>query len=608
MKIILTIGHQASGFENIQQTLVTAGLAPAHPCRREKMSPQNMVAKLLHACNADSGSCLQLTPGKLWNELLGDLLMANLDQGVWGWADSALIRLMGWLADYEPEVRFVLSYCSPELTLAHTQVGKEISKDMLDQCLTDWANYNEELLRFFYRNKDRCLLVNTSVTTHVPILLLTQVEEQFGISLNKNAVQPIPLNAKINVAAVLARHLLTNRDELNVLYQELEAASSIVRQADKEEVFLCSNAWDSFGSILSDNEQAADQFATSLAHERQQYENHAEKIKALEFENVRVLAQSEEKLTKLQQENEANAQETELLLLQLHQVQEELESNFLQLNEKKQKEAALNTQVNSLNKQVSDKAAEATKQLAAEKSASDKAIAELTEKLTAAQKASAQQADQVKKLEAELSNAKSAAVSQDNLAKLQRQNKEQAEENELLLLQLHQVQEELENYFLKCQELEGSKTRMPSISKTSIISYPLQAITVDMRDEIPGNNWYHAEVDGRWAGPGLVSTVQLPVLANGEYQLELDVADAMAPEILGTMEMLINNQPIPWDHVVGDYPMLIQGKFHSQALGVADNWTLTLQFKQNISPMDQGSDDDRQLAIRLRSVRLTRCI
>ena len=54
---------------------------------------------------------------------------------------------------------------------------------------------------------------------------------------------------------------------------------------------------------------------------------------------------------------------------------------------------------------------------------------------------------------------------------------------------------------------------MPSISNSSIIHYPLQAITVDMRDEIPGNNWYHAEVDGRWAGPGLVSTLQLPVLA-----------------------------------------------------------------------------------------------
>lgn len=39
-------------------------------------------------------------------------------------------------------------------------------------------------------------------------------------------------------------------------------------------------------------------------------------------------------------------------------------------------------------------------------------------------------------------------------AEVQARLKDLEEENELLLLQLHQVQEELENYFLKCQELE----------------------------------------------------------------------------------------------------------------------------------------------------------
>jgi hypothetical protein len=38
-------------------------------------------------------------------------------------------------------------------------------------------------------------------------------------------------------------------------------------------------------------------------------------------------------------------------------------------------------------------------------------------------------------------------------AELQARLKDMEEENELLLLQLHQVQEELESYFLKCQDL-----------------------------------------------------------------------------------------------------------------------------------------------------------
>lgn len=43
-------------------------------------------------------------------------------------------------------------------------------------------------------------------------------------------------------------------------------------------------------------------------------------------------------------------------------------------------------------------------------------------------------------------------------SELQTRLKDLEEENELLLLQLHQVQEELENYFLKCQELEKGGT------------------------------------------------------------------------------------------------------------------------------------------------------
>ena len=37
--------------------------------------------------------------------------------------------------------------------------------------------------------------------------------------------------------------------------------------------------------------------------------------------------------------------------------------------------------------------------------------------------------------------------------------KDLEEENELLLLQLHQVQEELEVHFLKCKELEGGASQ-----------------------------------------------------------------------------------------------------------------------------------------------------
>jgi DNA repair exonuclease SbcCD ATPase subunit len=52
-----------------------------------------------------------------------------------------------------------------------------------------------------------------------------------------------------------------------------------------------------------------------------------------------------------------------------------------------------------------------------------------------------------------------------NKQRLQLQNKKLAEENELLLLQLHQVQEELEHYFLENRKLKDSREQLADLRK-----------------------------------------------------------------------------------------------------------------------------------------------
>ena len=105
----------------------------------------------------------------------------------------------------------------------------------------------------------------------------------------------------------------------------------------------------------------------------------------------------------------------------------------------------------------------------------------------------------------------------------------------------------------------------------------------------------------------MTSTLQIPRLEDGQYQLDLDVVDAMAPEILDTMELLINEQPIVWERGAEDYPAFIRAHFMARSSANDQHWTLAFRFKHNISPKDNGSDDDRQLAIRLRAVTLLRC-
>ena len=108
------------------------------------------------------------------------------------------------------------------------------------------------------------------------------------------------------------------------------------------------------------------------------------------------------------------AQKIELTLLQLHQLQEELESVFI-ADQAKQK------QLEELKQQVSAKGAE----LEAERKEKDAA------------------AERVKALEAEMAGVKGERDAQ------AKEKGEAQEEAELTLLQLHQVQEELEHYFLQ---------------------------------------------------------------------------------------------------------------------------------------------------------------
>jgi len=108
--------------------------------------------------------------------------------------------------------------------------------------------------------------------------------------------------------------------------------------------------------------------------------------------------------------------ENELLLLQLHQVQEELEQGFLDHRQQLAQADAARAEQVGLHANLQEE----LKQLADKLSAS-------AEALTAAQQTADQGRHQISELESE---------------------------NELLLLQLHQVQEELEQYFLDNRQLQ----------------------------------------------------------------------------------------------------------------------------------------------------------
>jgi DNA repair exonuclease SbcCD ATPase subunit len=130
-------------------------------------------------------------------------------------------------------------------------------------------------------------------------------------------------------------------------------------------------------------------------------------------------------------------EESELVLAQLHQVQEELEKVFLNKQEQTQQIEALQAEAQALTKaKEAEVAARASETKAKEKEAADKAKA----------------LAQVATLQAELKAAKASVLAPPQVKDLE-------EENDLLLTQLHQVQEELERYYLENQDLKKNQTQ-----------------------------------------------------------------------------------------------------------------------------------------------------
>lgn len=518
MKIIVTTGHPAADLAGIHAALTSAGLADPLPSRREGLSPGDVVQRYLRTTDFgwQPGAIRQLSPGRLWDELLADLLLANLDSRQWGWSDAGALCLLDWLAAYDPQICFVLAYNSPAQSVGRSLAG-EATPEQVDSALAVWKACSALMLAFFHRQRGRCVLVNAEAAGLGAIVRCTRdafTLKGIGDTSAAGTAAPSAL------ATLVADRLVEHDREAAALFHELEASADLCAEGGVP-ALQPAQAWTEYAGLLE-----------ALAQTRD----------AAESDRVRFVKSQDE----YRQQSETADRNLDAARLQLSECQG-------RLNESVGATAKLEQQ-----------------------------LAESRSRAEAAEK-------------------KAASISRDELAALKSKSDELAQENELLLLQLHQVQEELETYFLKYQELAGS-----GAAATGTALPALNEFTLDLRHDIDGENWYFAEEDGRWAGPGTRSTLRLPAMSAGRYTLQLEIVDAMAPEILAGLQVDLDGQPLALQNDSEAYPALLQGEFScaGPARGVAS--FLGFTFDRLISPADHGSDDERSLAIRLRSVRVAR--
>ncbi|NNI50895.1 protein HyaE, partial [Pasteurella multocida] len=283
MKKVIIIGHKQSNYQNVEKAFQYYGMNPPHPSKREKMSPieiGDVLNKVLPDLNKAPEN-LSLLPNKkikgssiknksrkksrnstikttsLWDNLYLDLVLANIDQEFWGWSDPNSLQLLDYWANIDQDIHFVFVYDKPENLFQHNFIEEsiELDSEKIKEKLEEWEKYNEKLLMFFNKYKERSVLINSrqirkSIQNSIPKIYkelsasevtLEKIlhEDRLDIpseNLNEN-LDPL---SDLIISNVLKKHYSTVE-----LYEKLQRESSLpyLDTNKVNDISLAINAW-----------------------------------------------------------------------------------------------------------------------------------------------------------------------------------------------------------------------------------------------------------------------------------------------------------------------------------------------------------------------------
>lgn len=310
MKVILCTGAPQSGHEDVFGLLLQAGLTPALPTSQATLPAQDLQAKLLRSQEVSllgEEPLGQILPGKLWHQLAAELFFANLQHPAWGWADHQTTVLMDFWKDFDPQVRLLLVYNSPQAYLAQVlDQHTPATLPLIAEKLQAWTRWNTALLRYYHRHRDRCLLVNAQQACVQPQLLVNELATHWHINtLDGTAAAVVAPPAYQPLQNYLINQIIDQQHPALSLYQELEGATLAIAMPEAQDTSNAAAAWESWVQARASHAQKISGCAApAAAHLVPPQDNACEQARTLQEEN-------------------------EYLMEQLHQVQGELEHYFL---------------------------------------------------------------------------------------------------------------------------------------------------------------------------------------------------------------------------------------------------------------------------------------
>jgi myosin heavy subunit len=461
---ILVVGHEQSEYKSVLKLLNAAGMGLANPSARDGMQADEISKTILKNFQNNSSEITQLSVSPVWNGLALDLMMANIEKPMWCWADPSSVSLLNYWKSLDSQLAFVFVYDNPnEFILKNFSNTMPLSAEAIKTKVNEWCLYNKALLNFYNRNKESSLLVNSQQISEDSKGYLQYVEDQIGIPLliDTNLQNDSRLKDLLKVeteyalgdfslreesidkglSQYLADELLQQFPQITELYEELESVANLPSTATHPLKASVYDAWVSLSATKKNNQKILKDKATEL----EKIENKNKKL--------------DEQVTAYECEKKSFLAENELLLTQLHTVQEELEQSEINTQQTvKDKTAELEKIENEnkkLDKQVTAYERE-KKSFLAENELLLTQLHTVQEELEQSEINTQQTAkDKATELE-KIENDNKKLDGQ--VTAYEREKKSSLAENELLLTQLHTVQEELEQSDINTQQTVKDKT------------------------------------------------------------------------------------------------------------------------------------------------------
>lgn len=399
MKALCITGADAATLQAVAQPFYEAGMSAPESIVREK----EINFSVWHQHTLDRTK-LKQPVGALWESLALDLLIANLDSPCWGWTEESSVYSLDFWADIDPSIHFILICTRPEDSVEQALYDDQFTD--VQECVNHWYQKHRALLDFYLEYPDRCLLLDATDAQRHLTRQFQLAQDNWKLPLDKqnlysaseqeNASPGQGTSSEAFRFAALEAIRCAHADIRN-FYLELRAAqyplstdaNAAQRTQDLLDWLATKTDFASLNALvkeLGDHRNSARQSEQQLLLERQEKTDSLQQLQKLKSE-LEILKSKTLIDAVFEKDLKEQKQESELMLLQISQLQEDLESTF-----------------------------------------SEK------ESLSAKLKALQQQPRRDPKVVTELD--------------------EQKQENDLLVLQLTQLQEELEHYYLNYQAIK----------------------------------------------------------------------------------------------------------------------------------------------------------